>query len=94
MTNTFEGLRELIAKDFELPLERLTFDTSLDEIELDSLAVTELVFSLEDRFDITATDPGPEFKTLGDIANYIDNLIAARGDTRNGGGPSARDQRS
>jgi acyl carrier protein len=79
MTNTFDGLREIIAKDFELPLERLEFDTPLEEMELDSLAVTELIFSLEDRFGVTANEPGSEFRTLGDIANYIDELVAERG---------------
>lgn len=82
MTTTFDGLREIIAKDFELPPERLTLDARLDEIELDSLAVTELIFSLEDKFEITVTEPGPQFETLGDIADYIDELIAARAEAQ------------
>jgi len=79
MTNTFEGLREIIAHDFELPLESLKPDTPLEEIELDSLAVIELMFTVEDKFQVIAREQGPEFRTLGDIANYIDELIAERG---------------
>lgn len=78
MTSTFEGLREIIVKDFELPAEQLTPDTPLETIDLDSLAITELIFSLEDRFDVTAAEPGPDFSTLGDIADYIDTLVAER----------------
>src|SRR5882672_1023296 len=78
MTTTFNGLRDIIVRDFELPPERLTRDTPLEEIELDSLAVTELVFSLEDQFHVTAGSGNLAFKTLGDIADYIDNLIAER----------------
>jgi len=85
MTNTFDGLREIIANDFELPLESLKPDTPLEEIELDSLAVIELMFTVEelmftveDKFQVIAREQGPEFRTLGDIANYIDELIAER----------------
>ena|SRR5690242_15856230 len=78
MTTTFDGLRNIIVRDFELPPERLRRDTPLEEIELDSLAVTELVFALEDEFHVTAGNVNPAFKNLGDIADYIDKLIAER----------------
>ena len=78
MTTTFDGLRDIIARDFELPAERLRRDTALEEIELDSLAITELVFALEDEFHVTAGNVNPAFKNLGDIADYIETLIAER----------------
>jgi acyl carrier protein len=78
MTTTFEGLRDIIVRDFELAPERLRRDTPLEEIELDSLAITELVFALEDDFHVTAGNVVPPFETLGDIADYIDRLIAER----------------
>jgi acyl carrier protein len=78
MTTTFDGLRDIIVRDFELPAERLRRETPLEEIELDSLAVTELVFALEDEFHVTAGNVNPAFKNLGDIADYIDGLIAER----------------
>ncbi len=78
MTTTFDGLRDIIVRDFELAPERLLRATPLEEIELDSLAVTELVFALEDEFHVTAGNVNPAFKNLGDIADYIDQLIAER----------------
>ena len=81
MTTTFETMKRIIVKDFELPAERLTPDTPLADVELDSLAVTELIFSLEDEFNVTATTNGQGLQTLGDIAGYIDQLVAER-DTR------------
>lgn len=77
--NTFHQLRNIIVEDFELPPDRLTRDTPLEEIELDSLAVMELIFAIEEKFDVTAENHGPTFTTLGDIADYIDSLVAARG---------------
>jgi len=78
MTTTFEKIRAIIIRDFELPPERLQRDTLLEEIELDSLAITELVFEIEDEFKVTAESTIPAFKTLGDIADYVARLVAER----------------
>ena len=78
MTTTFETMKRIIIKDFELAPERLTPDTPLADIELDSLAVTELIFALEDEFNVTAKSNGQGMQTLGDIAAYIDHLITER----------------
>jgi acyl carrier protein len=78
MTTTFETMKRIIVKDYELAPERLTPDTPLETIELDSLAVTELIFALEDEFKVTAKTNGQGMQTLGDIAAYIDQLIAER----------------
>jgi acyl carrier protein len=78
MTTTFETMKRIIVKDYELAPERLTHDTPLADIELDSLAVTELIFALEDEFDVEAKTNGQGLQTLGDIAAYIDQLIAER----------------
>jgi acyl carrier protein len=78
MTTTFETMKRIIVKDYELAPERLTPETPLETIELDSLAVTELIFALEDEFNVTAKTNGQGMQTLGDIAAYIDQLIAER----------------
>ena len=78
MTTTFETMKRIIVKDYELAPERLSPDTPLETIELDSLAVTELIFALEDEFNVTAKTNGQGMQTPGDIAAYIDQLIAER----------------
>jgi acyl carrier protein len=78
MTTTFDRIRDIIVRDFELSAERLRRETPLEEIELDSLAVTELVFALEDEFHVTAGNAIPSFKNLGDIADYVGQLIVER----------------
>jgi acyl carrier protein len=78
MTTTFETMKRIIVKDYELAPERLTPDTPLTDVELDSLAITELIFALEDEFNVTAKTNGQGMQTLGDIAAYIDQLIAER----------------
>jgi acyl carrier protein len=78
MATTFETMKRIIVKDYELAPERLMPDTPLADIELDSLAITELIFALEDEFNVTAKTNGQGMQTLGDIATYIDQLIAER----------------
>lgn len=78
-TSTFETLREIIASDYTLARESLTPRTGLKELKIDSLAMIELIFTLEDRFNVIAEDVPEELQTLGDVANYIDGLIAQRG---------------
>lgn len=75
---TFEALREIIAKDHALAPETLTPDTPLASLAIDSLALIELIFALEERFGVVAEDTPEEFPTLGDVARYIDQLIAQR----------------
>jgi len=77
-TTTFETMKRIIVKDYELAPERLTPDTPLTDIDLDSLAITELIFALEDEFNVVAKTNGQGMQTLGDIAAYIDQLIAER----------------
>lgn len=77
-TTTFETMKRIIVKDYELKPERLTPETPLADVELDSLAITELIFALEDEFNVVAKTNGQGMQTLGDIAAYIDQLIAER----------------
>lgn len=79
---SFEGLCELLAKDYQLTSEQMTPETRLADLEIDSLGVIELIFAIEDKFKVTATDAdnssARDFATLQDVSNYIDRLIAQR----------------
>ena len=78
MKTTFDTLRDILVKDYELAPERLAPETALADIELDSLALTELIFSLEDKYNVVAKTNGAGLATLGDVARYIDQLIEER----------------
>lgn len=75
---TFAVMRELIAKDHAIAPETLTPDTPLKSLEIDSLALIELIFTLEERFDVVADKVPDDLPTLGSVADYIDGLVAAR----------------
>lgn len=79
---SFEGLCEILSRDYQRAPDTLTPGTLLSELAIDSLGMIELVFSIEEKFGVTATDADPEmaksFTTLHDVTDYIDRLIARR----------------
>src|ERR1700678_1503826 len=48
-----DDVQAIIAKSLNIPIERLTPDSRLDELGAESLDVIEIVFGLEEKFDIT-----------------------------------------
>lgn len=48
-----DDVRSIIAKSLNIPMERLTPESRLDELGAESLDVIEIVFGLEEKFDIT-----------------------------------------
>jgi acyl carrier protein len=75
MTSTLERLRIIIAKDYKLPLHRLAADSPLEELGIDSLGTVELLWNVEDEFKITLPPEPVAMLTLGDVVNYIDELV-------------------
>ncbi|MEO7252497.1 MAG: phosphopantetheine-binding protein [Arenimonas sp.] len=79
---SFEGLCEILAKDYQLTPEQMMPETRLADLEIDSLGVIELIFAIEETFKVTAADADSDsarnFATLQDVSNYIDRLIAQR----------------
>lgn len=90
-----DDVRSIIAKSLNIPIERLTPETRLDELGAESLDVIEIVFGLEEKFDITiplkaeeasrlaSTDsksgaPEMPFSTVGDVADIVQKLVAAK----------------
>jgi acyl carrier protein len=81
--STLERLRALLARDFEIAPEALQADATLEGLEIDSLRMIEILFCVEDEFKIAVPAEHAELraklKTFGDLAEYIDGLVAAKG---------------
>lgn len=76
--STFEVLCDVMAKDHGLDPASLTPATRLADLTIDSLALIELIFTLEDRFDVVADNVPADLPTLGSVADYIDGLRAGK----------------
>jgi acyl carrier protein len=75
---TFDVLRERVARDHGRDPATLSPDTPLAELAMDSLALIELIFTLEEHFGVAAENVPADLPTLGSVAEYIDGLVAAR----------------
>ena len=77
-TPTFERLRQILAKEFEVAPELIHPGARMDELAIDSLAVIEVIFQLEDEFKINFPQKPENMQTVGDLASCVDRLAAAQ----------------
>ena len=73
----FERIREELASQFEMDVEKITRDTDImGDLGADSLDLVELIMTLEEEYNISVVDDSVyEHKTVGEIADYIESLI-------------------
>ena len=73
---TFERLRQILAKEFEAAPELIHPAARLDELAIDSLAVIEVIFQLEDEFEISfPQEEAKNVQTIGDLVSCVDRLV-------------------
>ncbi len=79
MSHTLERLRNILITDYKLAPERLELDATLADLGIDSLGTVELLWSIEDAFQIKLPAQPVELANLGDVVRVIDELMAAQG---------------
>ena len=79
MPTTFERLSAILMKDYKFQPDRLTVDAPLESLGIDSLGTVELLWNIEDAFQIKLPADPVELPTLGDVVRYVDELIAKQG---------------
>jgi acyl carrier protein len=72
-------IQRMMAEQFDLKPGDLGPDARLDSLGLDSLAVIEFMFNLEDELNIKLPDERIELTTIGDVANAVDRILAGQG---------------
>ena len=79
--STLTAVQELIAKSAEVPIEKLEPSRPLQELDVDSLTVLEVMFDLEEKFKIKMPEERVPVRTVQDIADLVDRVVAeqARG---------------
>lgn len=73
-----EKLAKIVAEQLGMEQSKITMETSLKEDLLaDSLDIVEIIMQIEEVFGIEVDDQEAiNFKTIGDVVNYIDSKIA------------------
>ena len=69
-----DRILEIIAEQFNVKVEDLDEDTNfVDDLNIDSIELLELVMTIEDEFDLELEDEVLEnLTTVGDVIDYID----------------------
>lgn len=73
--STADRIRALIAKDFNIPPERLTDDARLEELGVDSIGMAEVIFNLEDALELKLPEPVEQLDTFGDVVRYVEGVM-------------------
>ncbi len=72
--SNLEKLATIISDQLTINDITITEDTTLEDLGADSLALVELVMSVEEEFEIQIEDEDMEkFKTVGDVLDYIES---------------------
>lgn len=72
-----DTLKGILEAQLDIDPSGITEETSImDDLGADSLDIVELMMTVEEEFDITIDDGDAHlFKTVGDVANYIEAKI-------------------
>ena len=69
-----DDVKQIVAAQMHLSPDNVKETTTFSDLEADSLDVVEVIMALESKFDMILPDEAVEtFKTVGDLANYIEN---------------------
>ena len=80
--STGDRLCALLQRDFGIAADALQPAATLESLDIDSLRMIEILFSVEETFKITVGADQAELKarlkTFGDLVDYIDSLVSAK----------------
>ncbi len=70
----FERIRDLISSQFDISPEEITMDSTLDDIDIDSIDAVELAMSVESEFAIEIPDEVLEkMKSVADLVRFVES---------------------
>jgi acyl carrier protein len=82
MADIESAIFDIVAQKARIDRSSLNHDTELSSIELDSIDMLEIIFDIEEKFDVSILynanqfpDEGGGFKTAGDVVDFIKNQI-------------------
>jgi len=74
--STLTIVQKMIAASAEVPIEKLDPSSPLEALKIDSLTMLEVMFELEEKFGIKMPDERVPVRTVQEIADLVDRLVA------------------
>jgi acyl carrier protein len=81
MSTTSDAVLEIVSNHTKVKAEDINPDTLMESLAIDSLGMVEIIFELEERFDIEIPESGTiaerfkKFKTPADVIAAVDELV-------------------
>jgi len=76
--HTLDRLRTLAARELSLDGAALELQTPLSSLHIDSLALVDFIFKVEEEFGIRVSDERiSNMRTIGDLERSISDLLPA-----------------
>ena len=83
MSKIEEDIYDIIADKADVDRVKLVRDARLDDLEIESLDIVEIIFAIEEKFDIqipyNANDAEMEFETVGQVVDAVQKVIEEQG---------------
>jgi acyl carrier protein len=74
-----ERVRKVIAASKRIPEDRVTVDSSFEELGIDSMDAVEILFALENEFDISIPDEeAKNARNVRQMVEGVEKLLAAK----------------
>jgi acyl carrier protein len=74
-----QRIRTVVANSQRIPIEKVTIDSSFQELGIDSMDAVNILFGLESEFDINIPDDEVKgIRTVRQMAEGVEKLVAAK----------------
>jgi acyl carrier protein len=83
MSSVQETIFSIISKEAGIDLAKITPNSTLKELEIQSLDAVQIIFEIEDHYKITLPDRDPNFDTesVKGLIDAVDKLLADKAAT-------------
>lgn len=72
-------VRSVIANTQRIPIEKVSIDSSFQELAIDSMDGVNILFALENEFDITIPDESAkQIRNVREMVEGVDQLLSAK----------------
>ena len=80
MSSTEQAIYDIIAKTCSIERSRITLDSTLKDLDVHSLDAVQVLFEIEDRFDIAVPEREDQYSagTVRDLIEGVDRLLAEK----------------
>ncbi|CAN5907297.1 acyl carrier protein [soil metagenome] len=80
MSSIQQAVFEIISKEAPVDMDKISMESTLADLDIASLTVAEIVFAIEDHFNIDMPDRDPEFPidSVRGLVEAVERLVAAK----------------